>query len=1214
MRIRIRWLKKQPKLLVTAAGLALVAVIGVAGYLTGSAITFGVFYLIPVLLVATAAGKMRGLLVATIAASVWLMTDLLGAGPKPSAVIILGNELDRLAVLFVVALLASTVSDLNEEREHAIEQRTDELPAGEKGFRQLTESIGEVFWMTDPSKAQMLYVSPTYEQIWGRPCASLYAAPTSWVESIHPDDRERISQRVMTSQVSGKYDEEYRILRPDGSIRWIHDRAFPITDDTGAIYRIAGIAEDITERKLIENALGELQRQQRALLDNIPDIAWLKDKEGGYIAVNDAYVKASGISHEEYSGKTAFDIWPRELAERYVAGDKFVMESRQRKRFEEPFVDVAGNHTWIETIKTPIFDDQGEVIGTVGIGRDITERKLAEIKAATLVHAVESTSELICITDLRDRFIFVNRAFQKAYGYTEEEILEKTCEVLFSPRNPPSLVGEILEQTRLGGWRGEVLDRRKDGTEFPIRLSTSLVKDSAGQVIGLMGVAQDITERKLAEEELRWKTAFLEAQVNSSIDGILVVDQHGKKILQNQRLNELWKIPQHITDDPDDENQIQWVASMTRNPEEFVETVEYLYSHPDEISRDERELKDGTILDRYSSPVIGKDGKHYGRIWTFRDITERKQVEATLQRQQAELRVLFDLIPAMIWFKDTENRILRVNKRAAETAGKSVQEIEGKSTFEIHPEEAAKFYAGDLEVIRSGAPKLGIVETLRDQGGKELWIQTDKVPYCDKDGKVIGVVVLAQDITQRRRTEESLRLLGTAVEQSRESIVITDPQLDLPGPRILFVNPAFTNMTGYTAAEVLGKTPRILQGSRTDKTVLSAFRQTLTLGEPFLGETINYRKDGTEFFLEWQVTPIRDASGAITHYVASARDITQRKLAENTLRESQQQLKDILDNTTAAIYMKDLAGRFILVNRYFESIFHVRREEFVGKTDLDLFTREQATAFQQNDLQVLAASAPLEFEEIVPHDDGLHTYISIKFPLRDTQGVPYSVCSISTDITERKRLEKEILEISDREQARIGRDLHDDLCQRLVSIAFASNLLEKRLREKSLVGAADASTIARQLDESITQARTLARVLYPVKLESEGLAAALQELAISVSNRPTLLCEVDCPGPVPIGDIAVATHLYRIAQEAVSNAVRHAQASRIVIGLQMRDGGITLSVTDNGIGLSDDVNQRHGMGLHTMQYRARMIDGRLEIKRAESGGTRVTCRIQVRPS
>jgi len=137
-------------------------------------------------------------------------------------------------------------------------------------------------------------------------------------------------------------------------------------------------------------------------------------------------------------------------------------------------------------------------------------------------------------------------------------------------------------------------------------------------------------ERKRAAEELQWKTAFLEAQVNSSLDGILVVDQQGKKILQNQRTADLLKIPQHILDDEDDETQRQWVAGMAKNPEQFIKKAAYLYSHPNEIGRDETEFKDGTILDRYSSPVVGKDGKYYGRIWTLRDITGRKRLEAQL--------------------------------------------------------------------------------------------------------------------------------------------------------------------------------------------------------------------------------------------------------------------------------------------------------------------------------------------------------------------------------------------------------------------------------------------------------------------------------------------------------------------------------------------------------------------------------------------------------
>jgi two-component system, cell cycle sensor histidine kinase and response regulator CckA len=148
-------------------------------------------------------------------------------------------------------------------------------------------------------------------------------------------------------------------------------------------------------------------------------------------------------------------------------------------------------------------------------------------------------------------------------------------------------------------------------------------------------------------------------------------------------------------------------------------------------------------------------------------------------------------------------------------------------------------------------------------------------------------IVLQTEVAERKRAEETLRLLGSAMEQSKESIVITDGELDLPGPKIIFVNPAFTKMTGYTAEEAIGKTPRMLQGPRTDKTVLSRLRKNLERGEVFEGETINYRKDGKEFDLEWQIAPIRNASGEITHFVAIQRDITERKQTESRMFQSQ---------------------------------------------------------------------------------------------------------------------------------------------------------------------------------------------------------------------------------------------------------------------------------------------------------------------------------------
>jgi signal transduction histidine kinase len=140
----------------------------------------------------------------------------------------------------------------------------------------------------------------------------------------------------------------------------------------------------------------------------------------------------------------------------------------------------------------------------------------------------------------------------------------------------------------------------------------------------------EVAERMLAGQELRWRTAFLEAQVNSSIDGILIVDPKGKRTLQNHRFVELFQLPEAIAREETDGNRLRWVCGMAKDPAAFASRVKYLYSHPDDKARDEIELKDGTILDRYSAPVLAEDGSHYGRIWTFRDITERKRAEQEL--------------------------------------------------------------------------------------------------------------------------------------------------------------------------------------------------------------------------------------------------------------------------------------------------------------------------------------------------------------------------------------------------------------------------------------------------------------------------------------------------------------------------------------------------------------------------------------------------------
>jgi len=211
------------------------------------------------------------------------------------------------------------------------------------------------------------------------------------------------------------------------------------------------------------------------------------------------------------------------------------------------------------------------------------------------------------------------------------------------------------------------------------------------------------------------------------------------------------------------------------------------------------------------------------------------------------------------------------------------------------------------------------------------------------------------------------------------------------------------------------------------------------------------------------------------------------------------------------------------------------------------------------------------------------------------------------DITERKRLEKEILEISDLEQRRIGQGLHDGLCQHLAGIELMSEVLAKNLNKQSNAAAAQAAKISEHLHEAILETRRLARGLSPVSLETNGLMSALQELVAAVGKLFNLECRFQCGEPILVCDNSTATHLYRIAQEAINNAIRHGKAKMVVVTLTRQNDEARLIVTDNGIGLQNGIKHDSGMGLQIMRYRARMIGATLEIRSSDGQGTTVVC-------
>jgi two-component system, LuxR family, sensor kinase FixL len=230
-----------------------------------------------------------------------------------------------------------------------------------------------------------------------------------------------------------------------------------------------------------------------------------------------------------------------------------------------------------------------------------------------------------------------------------------------------------------------------------------------------------------------------------------------------------------------------------------------------------------------------------------------------------------------------------------------------------------------------------------------------------------------------------------------------------------------------------------------------------------------------------------------------------------------------------------------------------------------------------------------------------------EFQARLAPSGPDEVVALIRDITDRRVFEKEILDVSHRTQLRIGQDLHDGLGQHLTGITFLSKALENKLSAKGLIEAEDAAEIARLVIQALAQTRSLARGLFPVELESGGLLPALKELAGTLKGLFQLSCGVECEPNLVIHDRSVANHLFRLAQEAVTNAVKHAHAQRVTIRLFRRGDKTVLSITDDGTGFDVDQKVMSGLGMRIMQYRAKKIGANLEIHAAATGGTEVVC-------
>lgn len=385
-------------------------------------------------------------------------------------------------------------------------------------------------------------------------------------------------------------------------------------------------------------------------------------------------------------------------------------------------------------------------------------------------------------------------------------------------------------------------------------------------------------------------------------------------------------------------------------------------------------------------------------------------------------------------------------------------------------------------------------------------------------------------------------------------------------------------------------------------------------GKPLRSAYRVIARDGRTIWFHCEAQMMRRSDGRPWFIHGIAFDITDLKRTEAQLQEERNLASAVLDTVGALVVVLDPYGRVIRFNRACEQITGYDLDEVIRKRLWDLFmTPEEAERFKATFEQIRKDQLSREFESYWTTRNGGRRMISWSSTvLPGANGAPSYIIVSGTDITERKRLEKAVLEISAREQRRIGQDLHDGLGQQLTGIAFMSKVQEQKLKEKHLPETADAAKIVKLVNDAIHKTRELSRGLVPVMSDARGLMSALELYANEVSDVFRINCEFRCENPVLLQDLTVATHLYHIAQEAVNNAVKHGRARNIEIFVSHHDGRGILKIQDDGVGFLHPSSSSTGMGLHIMNYRAGMTGGTLQIHPDADKGTVVTCLFPVR--
>ncbi len=604
--------------------------------------------------------------------------------------------------------------------------------------------------------------------------------------------------------------------------------------------------------------------------------------------------------------------------------------------------------------------------------------------------------------DTQGKIVEANLRAGKLLGINRKELVGRPLSCFIAPSDEGTFHRHCQDVLKTGTRQTcEVHLWKEAGASRWVYFESLAVHEEPGHITHWRTSLLDVSDRKRAEQELAAHQAQLEGIIASAMDAIITVDEGERVVVFNRAAESMF---------------LCQAADVIGQPFDRFIPKRFRQAHHGHMS--------DFALTQMTSRSMGRPGTLFGlrangeefpveasishvrvndkNLLTviLRDVTERKRAEQgqhrlieDLTQSQQHFQSLFNWTPSAVGISTlAEGRFCDVNEGFSRLTGYAREEVIGRTTLELglwaDPSERATV----LREIREQGYLHNREGLLRTKSGeiRSLMVSVDSIQL----GSTPCLIYLGHDITERKRAEEALRLAKFSMDRAADAVYWIDSQA-----KVLDVNEAASLMLGYSKDELCAMTVHELNPDF-QADMWPGFWAEIQRRGTMVFETAHRAKNGRLIPVEVSVNYL--SYERKEYHCAFVRDITERKRAEAELCESDARLRAILDNSPGMVFLKDTEGRYLHVNRQFERAFHMTREQVVGKTDEAIFVPEQAAAFRANDLKVLQAGVPLEFEEVAMHDDGPHTSILSKFPLYDGDGKPYALCGIATDITERK--------------------------------------------------------------------------------------------------------------------------------------------------------------------------------------------------------------------